>query len=161
MRLIFSLVITLFLASCASMPDKIQNTPTGKPEVIINYSNVDDIKASLIADYLIDGYTVTKDTPYLLELQRNTKGNEDFAAYFAVGNAYSSNYRLVSINLIKSDGKVRVVVTNSFKAHMPFGQVNTAEITNNKVFNFWQTYLNGLKKKFENKTLNSESKLIN
>jgi O-acetylhomoserine/O-acetylserine sulfhydrylase-like pyridoxal-dependent enzyme len=145
------LLLSIFLFSCASAPERVSKTASGKPEVVINFANVDEIKAQIISDRLNDGYMIANDTPFLLELQRRTKGNEDFAAYFAVGNAYSTNYRTISVNFIKSNESVRIVVASYLKAHMPFGQVNTSEITSNNVYNLWQKYLNNLKHKFEDK----------
>jgi hypothetical protein len=149
-KLVILAILSVFLFSCASAPERIADTITGKPEVVINSTDLNRIKTQIIGDRLIDGYTVVKDTPYLLELQRQTKDNEDMVAYFmSVGNAYSTNYRTISVNFLKSKDSVRVVVATFLKAHMLYGQVNSAEITSNEVFNTWQKYLNDLKIKIE------------
>jgi hypothetical protein len=145
-------VLSIFLFSCASAPEKITNTVTGKPEIIINTLDVTNIKGQIISDMLIDGYMVIQETPHLLELQRATKGNEDLAAYFmSVGNSYSTNYRVVAINFIKSKDSTRIVATNFMKSNMALGQVNKSVINNNKLFNIWQEYLYELKDKIEGK----------
>ena len=143
------IILSIFIFGCSSTP-KIADTITGKPEIVINSTDLNIIKNDIIGELLIAGYTVVQDTPRLLELQRRTRDNEDIAAYFmSVGNAYSTNYRTVSVNFLKSDDSVRIVVSTFFRAHLPYGEVSSAPITNNEVFNYWQEYLDKLKIKIK------------
>lgn len=139
----------IILTACATPPGKMTTTESGKPEAIIA-ADVTTIKAAIIADLVNDGYQVEKDTPYSLEIVRSTKGNEDIAAYFLVGNVYSSNHRVVNYTFISTASGTRVIASPSIRAQLPGGKINSADLHNrDDVFNMFQTQLLDIKQKTE------------
>jgi hypothetical protein len=133
--------LAVLLAGCAAPVQRISNTPSGKPEVVIA-AELTAIKGAIIADRVNHGYQIEKDTDYLLELARPTKDNEDIAAYFLVGNAYSTNHRVVAYTFVKTPEGVRVIGSPTIRAQLPGGQINSADLSNNgNVYNTFQTHL--------------------
>ena len=165
---VLSVITLLFLTSCTSTPKKTINTDSGHPEILINTTDIDNIKSLLISDNLKHGYVVSKDTFYLLELRRNFTANENANAaqinvladglssllvggmglgYQSLPSDYNSNYytdqknyRTVAITFLKSKKSTRVVVMLS---------KNGVLFKNEVASHLWQGYLNELKDKIE------------
>lgn len=142
------LPIALALAGCATPIQRIVETPSGKPEVIIK-ADVAAIKASIIGDLVNHNYTVEKDSEYLLEFSRPTKGMENFAAAMVAGNSYSTNARIVNYTFVRQPDGVRVIIANSVRAQMPGGQTRTEPLHHNELFNTYQKQLEDIKSKLE------------
>jgi len=139
----------VFLTGCATPAQKITDTPSGKPEAIIK-ADTNEIKEAIISDMVNHGYQIEKDTPYLLEMARRTKDNEDIAAYFLVGNAYSTNHRVVTYTFVKTDEGVRVIASPSIRAQFQGGKINSADLSGNgNVYNTFQTHLLEIKARIE------------
>lgn len=142
-------VLAALLAGCATSVQRITNTPSGKPEAVIA-ADLNAIKGAILADMVNHGYQIEKDTDYLLEMARPTKDNEDIAAYFLVGNAYSTNHRVVAYTLVKTQEGVRVIGSASIRAQLPGGQINSADLSSNgNVYNTLQTHLFEIRTKVE------------
>jgi hypothetical protein len=152
LKVIAALFLSVSLSGCVgTQVAKSTTTQSGKPEVLIK-AEVEKIKEAIVADMVNYGYTIENDTPYSLSLIRPTKGNEDFYAYFAVGNAYSSNERVAAYTFVKAADVVRVIATPSIRAKMVGGQINTREMLGNaQVYNEYQKQLNEIKSKLEGK----------
>jgi hypothetical protein len=136
-----------FFSACATEPRSVE-TPSGKPEVTIN-AKVSDIKAAILGEMVDVGYTVTKDSDFSLELTRPANGAEEFAASLTIGNAYSSNRRIADFTFIPTEGAVRVIASCRLESQMPGGQVNSAQITDNKTFNVYEAMFAKIKARLE------------
>ena len=125
-------------------------TPSGKPEVVINTSDVGPIKALLIGTLLNYGYSLEQDTPYSLTLARPLKGMEEVGASLSTGNSYSSNSRVTTFTFVKQADGIRVVASSAWRAQMPGGQIRTTPLDDNGgIFNTYQTELLAIKAKIE------------
>jgi len=141
----------LFLSSCATT-NTAQNIQ--KPEVTIKTQNLDDIKSLIVTTMANNNYLLVKDTPYLMEFQREAKGiKENMIIALAIGNSYSNNYFTMSFMLARTPEGIKVILIPGIKAEMPGGQVNRDDLLNNsKVVNECQQLLNSIKQKIENTT---------
>jgi len=144
------MIITAFLFGCAApQPAKISITPSGRPEATIR-APIEQIKSAIISEEVNYGYTVEKDTPYLLVLVRDVNGKENTGIAMTIGNMYSNNSRTASYTFASEGGSVRVVASMALRAQMPGGQVNTADINDNgDVYNTYQKQLNDIKARLE------------
>lgn len=144
------IVGVLFLSNCSTTP-KLTETKSGNPEVAINTTDIDLVKSAILAKMLDKGYVLEKDTKYLLEMNRLlTDFKETLAAGMLVGNAYSNNYRVVTYMFVVSEKEIRVVVSNSVRAILPGGLINSQTLDNTNIYNLYQNLLNDVKKEIEN-----------
>lgn len=146
------LLLALLLIGCAAPVPKLTQTQSGKPEVVINATNTDQIKTEIINKMMNEKYELVRDTPYLLEFHRPANSTEDFAAALSIGNSYSRNFRVAVFTIIKDNDNTKVVVSLSLQAQMPMGQINTMPLNDSgNVYNIYQNMLFDIKKKVESK----------
>ena len=150
--LLLPLAVVVLLAACVAPEPKILTTRTGKPEIVIN-APLADVKSALVSESMNYGYTVEQDSDYMLRMSRPLKGGEDIAASLSTGNSYSTNRRVTTFTFAKQSDGIRIVVSSKVTSQMPFGQVHEQEVAdiNNNVFNVYQTELNDLKNRLEQK----------
>jgi|GEM_PF-2799612 len=147
---ILGLICVLSLFGCAQSVPKITQTMSGKPEVMINSTNTNSIKAEIINRMMNEKYQLVKDTSYLLEFNRPANSNENFAAALSIGNSYSNNFRVSTFTFLTDNDSTKIIVSLSLQAQMPMGQVNTMPLNDNgNVYNSYQTFLFDIKKKIE------------
>ena len=147
-NLVLSVFIGLFLMGCAATTPKISNTKTGKPEIVI-HKPARLIKPHLISDAVDRGFTLKKDSDYLIEFSRKPKiGMESLTAGLQ-GNRYSNNTIELQYTLVETAGKTRVIATMSTQSVMPFGRVNKTESNGANTFNSIQGFFNDLKAKLQ------------
>ena len=107
------------------------------------------IKSELISDFLNHNYSMIKDSEYMVEMKRDLRGSETILGTFN-GNAYSTNYRVVTMNFAKLSGGIRVLISNRLDSQMPGGQIKTMGLDSNvQIFNMNQQFLIDLKAKLE------------
>lgn len=103
------LLAGLMLASCQTVQPP--STASGKPETMIR-APVGKIKALLISEAMNNGLNVTKDTEYMLQLEKPTT---NFGAAVLLGSRYDStpNERYV-VTFAPLGEETRVVVSSMF-----------------------------------------------
>lgn len=85
----------------------------------------------------------------MVEMKRDLRGSQTILGTLD-GNAYSTNYRLVTMNFAKLSGGIRVLISNRLDSQMPGGQIKTMGLDSNvQIFNMNQQFLIDLKAKLE------------
>ncbi len=157
-RLTLVLIGVTLLYGCATPVELQVQTPSGKPEVTIVRSDVGAVKAHFLNLSINDGYSVEKDSEFMLELSRPVSGMENFAASMVAGNAYTTNTRVVTYTFARVDEKTRVIVSNAVRAVFPNGRVNTVQLNdNNQLANNYQTMLEQAKRNLEARAIQAPS----
>lgn len=123
------LLLLFAVASCATPVQ--HNTPSGKPEVTIESSDTGEIKSQLVNRMIDRGYTITRDTDYLIAFDRPV---DAAGGGLMVGLLFGSRYdgtpnARISFTLSKMGDRVRVVadmriVTNPGSAFERTTEVN-------------------------------------
>lgn len=149
MKRILAVAALVILAGCVPPVARIAVTQSGKPEVTINV-DLARIKAAIAGRVANGGFVIEQDSDYMLRASKPLDGNENLWASMAIGNAYSTNRGVVIYTFAKTDGGYRVIVSASWTAQMPGGQVSTMDQTaNNGVFNQVQSGLIAMKDELE------------
>jgi hypothetical protein len=153
---LFFFLLFIFLAGCATTGDL---QPQQKPEVTIQTEDLDKVKSIIVTKMADRNYLLVKDTPYLMEFQREAKGiKENMIIALAIGNSYSNNYFTMSFMLARIPEGIKVILIPGMKAEMPGGQVNRTDLLNNSsVVNDCQQLLNSIKQEIENSTSTTSS----
>ncbi len=151
---VLSVVVALVMTGC-TMPTKMAETASGRPEVVINTTDVSKIKALIIDDMLNHGYLVEQDTAYSLVLARGIKGaGEGFLAGLSMGagTGSGSTKRVTVYNFTPAAaGGTRVVVSSQWQAQS-YGQTNSQELAmDGATFNIFYTQLLQFKERLETK----------
>ena len=148
--LTLAIAITLLpLSGCVTQPERITQTASGNPEVIITTGDVARVKSALINRAIDNGFAVEQDTPYSLVIAKPASGGDAFAAAMFVGNAYSVNSNVITFTIVKVDTGIRVVAACSLRAQMVGGQTRSQPMNSNVVFNSLQQRLTFIKSQIE------------
>lgn len=148
MKSLFSLVFVFMVAGCATPVERVARTESGRPEIIIR-AEISAIKSAIVSHLIGYGYTLTKDSDVMLEMTRTTNGAETLSAAMTIGNAYSSNRRVETFTLLRTDAGIRVIEQGRLESTMPGGATNSAPINSNETFNIYQKWFEEIKTKLE------------
>ncbi len=146
--LFVGLAVALALSGCATTEAPHAQTQSGKPEVTIATKDGDRIKSEIMAAMITAGYTLDKDSSFMLQFRGPVTAGETFLLGMTVGNSYSSNWRTVSFNFLPVDASTRVIAVSSLNAQLPGGQTNGLDATG-KHFDELQQLLSTVKSKVE------------
>lgn len=139
----------MLLSGCNTTVQQKVYTSSGMPEAVIA-APVAAIKSEIVADLVRYGYNVEHDTDYSLRLVRGATGGENFAVAMSMGNASSSNSRVINYTFVREGNAVRVIVGTQMRADMPGGQTRTgATVMQPQMFNTYWDQLQTIKKKLE------------
>jgi len=129
MKIKLALFLFVFaLMGCASTQTATRQTPT----VMIHTSNLDVIKSKIVDLLASRNFVLVKDTPYMMEFQRQAQGiKENLIISLSIGNSYSTNYFTYNFMFARLPQGIKVTAIPGIKAIMPGGQVNTATLLNN------------------------------
>jgi hypothetical protein len=142
-------IVSLSMFGCAAGPDRISETPSGKPEVTFSLTDKAKIKGAIASEMFNQGYTLISDSDLIEQFSRPTKGAEDFVASMAAGNGLSSNTRIETFNLVPTDNGLRVVVTSVITSQLPGGQIQSLPLESTADFNAFQVLLNTIKSRLD------------
>ena len=125
-RMTMVLLVCFSLAACASPVT--HQTASGRPEVTIATTTVDAVKGALISAMVNGGYSITRDSDYLLAFDRPV---DNVLAAALLGSEYDStpNAR-ISYTIAELRSRIRVVadlalVTNPGSAFERHTNMNT------------------------------------
>lgn len=141
-------VFPLLVAGCVTdaASSYIPATASGKPEVTIK-APVATIKSTIISGALNQGLNVTKDSDYILQLEKPTK---NFGAAVLLGSKYDTipNERYV-FTFAQINDSVRVVVSPMFVTNPGSAFEQLTPITNGQGLQKTQQTLDELKYRLE------------
>jgi hypothetical protein len=113
MKILFALAAFVCLTGCVTdaASSYAPATPSGKPEVVI-HAPVAQVKSALISRAMNRGFSITRDTDYLLQLE---KPSDNIAAQVLLGSRYDStpSERYV-FTFAPAGDEVRVVAATMF-----------------------------------------------
>ena len=144
------LITALAFAGCVAPVPKSTLTRSGKAEVEIASTNVAKMKAMLIGAMIDHGFTLEKDSEFMIEFSGPLTGGEQFSVAMTFGNASSHNWKSYSFMFVPTETGTRVIGSCEVKAQLAGGQVNAQSLNDNgAVFNSIQSNLVGLKRILE------------
>ncbi len=132
-KVLFLLVLPVvaFVSGCANLQPL--PTPSGKPEVTINTSDVGRVKGALVARFTADGYAYAQDTPYAFVFTKPMPPVEAALYKSAVGNAFYANPQIdVVLSLTPLPAATRVLAHLDISMHSVFGKTNRNDIDRSK-----------------------------
>lgn len=150
-RTVFLSLFFITLSGCAMPPQRIAQTPSGRPEIILNTTDVDLVKATIINEMQVADFFLQDDSKYRLVFTKQLEGNQGIMAQLVIGNSYSTTpVAEVSFNLSKVGSTIKVIEFSSISTQMAFGQVNRMDMKNNNAwFNDLYSLLQRVKAKVE------------
>lgn len=151
--LLFLSVLMFTISGCASVP-RMAETPSGKPEINIQTTDTELVKATITNVFYSRGYILQNDSSYSMFFTKidNSTNALLFQAFF--GNSYSTTPELeLRVNIIKNTNNIKVIVFTSMSTQMVGGQVRRQEINNNENFNDIYTALQEVKTTVESQIL--------
>jgi hypothetical protein len=140
----FASVVTscLLAAGCATPPQRVADTPSGRPEVIVNIRDPELVKGAAISEFQVNRFVLTNSAPYSLQFERKLDASQAMLAQFFIGNAYSTTpIANVTLSFASEGSAVRVFASSSITTQMAFGQVRTLNMDGN---NAWFNDIFGL-----------------
>lgn len=147
-NLFLSLFIGLFLMGCAASTPKISTTKSGKPEIVI-HKPASFIKPHLISDALDNGYSLVKDSDFLIHFSRKPRAGAESLNAVLTGNKYSERTIELQYTLVETAGKTRVIADYWKKTVFPFGRVKKSSNNGAADFNERQGFFNDLKARLQ------------
>jgi hypothetical protein len=148
MRILFALAALVCLSGCVTdaASSYAPATPSGKPEVTIR-APLPQIKSAIISRAMNRGYSVTRDTDYLLQVE---KPSDNMAAQILLGSRYDStpNERYV-FTFAPGKDEVRVVAATMFVTNPGSAFEQLTPITTGKGIQQTQVSLDEIKSQLE------------
>lgn len=145
-KFVIAILTTLFLAAC-NTPERIAYTPSGRPEIMINSTDFDLVKSTIINEMQMQDFLLSDDSKYRLVFTKQMKGGDAALAQLAIGNSYSTTpVAEFSFNISQVGDQIKVIGFSSVSTQMAFGQVNRMDMKNNNAwFNDIQNLLQQVK----------------
>ena len=139
----------LFLFGCASQPERIAQTTSGNPEVVINGVDVEAVRSKLMELMMSGGLRVDSETPSRIVVSKEMEGFREGMMRMLLGNSYSTPVRVeLTFTLVKINEGVKVFAQMSAYTQMPLGQINRMDLKGNTDFNDVQKFLNQLQNQY-------------
>ena len=137
----------LLFSGCAK---KMAETPTGRPEVVINVPTSDNVRSLIIDKMQLNGYSLDDESKSRLLFTKETGGKDFLMSSFMLGNQYSTHpiYE-ITFSLTELNRQVKVVAWIKISSQMPFGQTNRKEWLTADNFNRLYRMLQEIKTKAE------------
>lgn len=148
MKILFALAAFVCLSGCVTdaASSYAPATPSGKPEVVI-HASVAQVKSALISRAMNKGFSITRDTDYLLQLD---KPSDNIAAQLLLGSRYDStpNERYV-FTFAPAGDEVRIVAATMFVTNPGSAFERTTPITTGAGVQRTQVALDEIKAQIE------------
>lgn len=133
----FASAVTLcVLASgCATPPQRIAETASGRPEVFVNVRDAELVKGLAISEFQVNGFVLTNSAPYTLQFDRQLSIGQEILAQLFIGNQYSTTpIAHVTLSFASEARTIRVFASSSISTQMAFGQIRTLSMDNNNAW---------------------------
>jgi PBP1b-binding outer membrane lipoprotein LpoB len=126
---LFSLIICLILGGCYTTSQSV-STPTAKPEVIINSTDIGKIKSAVINYYMDMDYSIISESDYSMVF---STAEEPFgtAAYKALTGEYNSTSRqTIRISIATVSNSTRMLAKANFIIKNENGREDVKDVSN-------------------------------
>ncbi|WP_146124107.1 hypothetical protein [Burkholderia multivorans] len=145
MRRTIAIAALPFLFGCATQQPLMKETPSGHPETTFEGASLSEAQNMLINQCSRIGGMVTETNPNMVVCSKTLQGQQAVFAQMLLGNAYSSTpVDRIRFVLDSTDSGVHVTAYEWVETTMPFGKVNSAELTSNNARNGLQGTLDRL-----------------
>jgi len=119
----------IFLSGCATPVQRIAQTPSGRPEMLINSNDADLVKTSIINEMQSSNYFLQNDSQYRLVFTKQIEGSRAFWAQMLIGSQYRTPpTQVVVFNFTKQGENIKVMGYISMTTQSAFGQVRNADM---------------------------------
>tara|TARA_Y100001958_G_C21073028_1_gene431855 strand:- start:162 stop:596 length:435 start_codon:yes stop_codon:yes gene_type:complete len=140
----FLIIFFFFIISCGPVEEINFSTPSGKPEVLVQNSNIKKIKSQIINDFLAKGGRVEKDTDFSLSILVE---NDNFWGQVLLGTPASGykNFERVDFNFAEVETGIKVFAQYFFVTGYGTSNEQADQMNSNSSLNQLQDYLRTLK----------------
>ncbi len=141
-----TLFIALFiLAACAQQPDRIAETPSGRPEALFTNTTPGAVAGTIAAGCANFGMLFVEMSDNTVTCENEMDATEQLIANLAVGTKYSTQSRdLARFTIFSVGAGVRVQIYSWIETQTAYGQTRTLENNNNTSFNGGMVFLRWL-----------------
>ena len=137
-RLLFALIL---LAACAQ-PDRIAETPSGRPEAMFYNTTPGEVAAKIAEGCATVGLLVIDMRDNSVTCENQMDGTDQMLANLAIGTKYSTPARdLGRFTIFAVGANVRVQLYSWIETQTAYGQTRKLENNNNTDFNGGMTFL--------------------
>ena len=138
-HLLFKLIL---IAACAQQPDRIAETPSGRPEALFTNTTPRIVAGKIAAGCASVGLLVVDMRDNSVTCENVMKGADQMLANLAIGTKYSTPARDLGRFTIFAVGvNVRVQLYSWIETQTAYGQTRTLENNNNTAFNGGMVFL--------------------
>ncbi len=131
---------------CATQPQRVAQTNSRNPEVVIKGVDVETVRARIIERLMSGGMRLDSETPSRIVVSQEVEGINENLLRLSLGNANSTPVRVeLAFTIVKVSEGVKVFCQRSAWTQMPGGQINRVELNGNQDFNDGQTALYNLR----------------
>ncbi len=137
-----SLIFALALAGCAQQPDRIAETPSGRPEALFTKTTPGAVAGKIADGCAQVGLLVIEMRDSSVTCENKMDFNAQLLANLAVGTKYSTPARdLGRFTIFAIGANVRVHLYSWIEAQTAYGQTRKLENNNNTDFNGGMVFL--------------------
>ncbi len=135
----------LILAACAQQPDRIAETPSGRPEATFTNTTPGAVAAKIAAGCANFGMLVVDMRDNSVTCENEMDATDQLLANLAIGTKYSTPARdLGRFTIFAVGADVRVQIYSWIETQTAYGQTRTLENNNNTSFNGGMVFLRWL-----------------
>lgn len=128
--------ILISLVGCAPEVARIAETPSGRPEVTFDTTNIGTVVEKITNRCATKGLLVQSSTPNEVVCGGQISGDDALLATLLMGNAHSTPpEQFIKFTIFKSGSKIRVQAYQWIQTQMAFGQINKQELNGSAQFN--------------------------
>lgn len=134
-----TIICSVFLAmatGCATQPPRIAETQSGKPEVLINTTDRQAVKQSIIGKNATTGWSLEQESDSLLLFRRPFDEKTVIFGSALLGAGAMAKGMTIRYTIVQFDGKIKVLAA-------PFNDADSTE------FNTLHLQLQSIKQEFE------------
>lgn len=138
MKYFFVFVTFVSLIGCAA--SNVLNTPSGKPEVVIEKKSKKEVADALVSEMVSSGYAIKSVSDYNIVFGKLIDNN--LAASLLFGSRYdiTPEYR-PSFAIFETDAGVRIVLTNQIVTNPGSGYEHVTDANGGAAGKSWQEFL--------------------
>lgn len=147
-RFLIASLTTILFAGCANMQPL--PTPTGKPEVTIQTTDVAGIKGAVVSKLAANGFVLGQDTAYSLAFSKQMEGGSAIFYQSMLGNSHSSTPQMnIVFTFAPQGGATRVFAHIDISMANAFGSVDKTNMDRGRAAHEAQVMLEQIKSTLE------------
>lgn len=137
MRTICAILLCAVTTAACTTVERVTQTPSGRPEVTVAGSSIENMSAALLRGMQDRGYMLQNQQPNSILFTREMEGGHAILAQLMIGNSYSTTPQMeIRFTLAEQPAGIRVIANISMSTQMALGQIRRHDLRdNNNYFN--------------------------